>query len=149
MADRAESGHFKPGHSVKSPGRPIGPSRAEMVVRFLEPHREEVLQKLVDLAKLGDPSSMKLVVERLCPPAKPDSERVTIPNFAQASTLQEKAEAVLSAAANGHCSAEAAQRLLSVLDLYQRTVTATDHERRLGALESGRGGPVLELDDLA
>lgn len=122
----------------KSPGRPKGPSASERVAAYIEPHMEAILDKAIELAKLGDPASMKLIADRYAPPAKPDSERVTIPGFSDAATLAEKAEAVMAAAAAGHCSAEAAERLLRVLDIYARAVTATEHEERLRALEQGR-----------
>lgn len=147
---RSETGLFKPGHSVKSPGRPPGPSRAELIAEYIEPHRIAILDKAIALAKQGDPASMKLMLERLAPTPKQDSERVTIPGFSEAATLQEKAEAVLAAAANGHCSADAAQKLLSVLNMYANAITATDHEKRLRAIEAGRAGQVVEeLSDLA
>ncbi|MFM9915282.1 MAG: hypothetical protein ACKVOX_05700 [Rhizobacter sp.] len=145
---RADGGRFVAGQAPKSPGRPIGPSRAEQIAAYLEPHKQAVLDKAIELAKLGDPQSMKLVLERLAPIPKQDSERVSIPGFSDAGTLQAKAEAVLAAAASGHCSAEAAQKLLSVLDMYARAITATDHEKRLQAIESGRAGPVVgEIED--
>lgn len=143
LIERGEGGRFLPGQAPKG-GRYPGPSRAEQIALYLEPHRQEILDKAIDLAKQGDPASMKLVLERLAPVPKQDSERVSIPGFANASTLQEKAEAVLAAAATGHCSAEAAQKLLSVLDIYSRAITATDHERRLQAVEQGRTITVAE-----
>ncbi len=149
MADRNETGLFKPGHAVKSPGRPPGPSRAELIAQYLEPHKLEILDKAISLAKQGDPSSMKLILERLAPAPRPEAERVTIPGFSHAKTLQDKAEAVIAAAASGHCSAEAAQRLLSVLQMYANSITATDHERRLQAIEAGRVAEVIDVSDLA
>ncbi len=125
----------------KSPGRPKGPSASERVAAYLEPHMQAILDKAIELAKLGDPASMKLVADRYAPPAKPDSERVTIPGFSSAATLAEKAEAVMAAAASGHCSAEAAERLLRVLDIYSRAITSTELEERLRALERVQAAP--------
>lgn len=141
-SERDTEGRLLPGHGLKSPGRPQGPSRAEQIALYLEPHRKAVLDKAIELAKAGDPQSMKLVLERLAPIPRQDAERVTIPGFAEAATLQEKAQAVIQAAASGHCSAEAAERLLRVLDVYSRAIVADEHERRLQALEHGRGGPM-------
>lgn len=136
---RGESGRWvKP---PKSPGRPVGPSRAEKIATFLEPHLEGTLTKLAELAKLGDGKSAELLLKYVAPPARPDAERVQIPGFSEAPDLKSKAEAVLAAAATGHCSAEAAQKLLAVLDVYARAVHATEMEERLSALEAGRGTP--------
>lgn len=127
----------------RSPGRPKGPSASERVAAYIEPHMQAILDKAIELAKLGDPASMKLIADRYAPPAKPASERVSIPGFADAASLQEKAQAVLAAAASGHCSAEAAERLLRVLDVYSRAVSTTALEARMLALESGRAAPAL------
>lgn len=136
---RGEAGRWvKP---PRSPGRPVGPTRAEKIATFLEPHLEGTLTKLAELAKLGDGKSAELLLKYVAPPARPDAERVQIPGFSDAPDLKSKAEAVLAAAATGHCSAEAAQKLLAVLDVYARAVHATEMEERLAALEAGRGAP--------
>lgn len=151
-AERTADGKFLPGHTVRSPGMSHGASRAERVAAYVEPHIKDVLDKAVELAKKGDPQSMRLILERFAPLAKQDAERVAIPGFSEAKTLQEKADAVIAAAAAGHCTAEAAARLLAVLRDYASTITATDHERRLQAIEEGRRGRVIEgsavADDL-
>lgn len=142
--ERTADGKFMPGHSVRSPGMSHGASRAERVAAYVEPHIKEVLDKAIDLAKKGDPQSMRLILERFAPLAKQDAERVAIPGFSEATTLQEKADAVIAAAATGHCTAEAAARLLAVLRDYAQTITASDHERRLQAIEEGRKSRVIE-----
>jgi hypothetical protein len=120
---------------AKSPG--------EAIRLLIEPHKAEIVAKLVELAKLGDPKSQALALAYVAPPARGESERVNIPGFKEATGLQAKAEAVIAAAATGHCTAEAAERLLRVLDVYARAVVADDHERRLAAIEAGKKAPVL------
>lgn len=144
LAERTPDGKFLPGHSVRSPGMVGGASRAERVAAYVEPHIKDVLDKAIDLAKKGDPQSMRLILERFAPLAKQDAERVTVPGLSQATTLEEKANAVIAAAAEGHISAEAAGKLLGVLRDYASTITATDHERRLKAIEEGRAARVIE-----
>jgi hypothetical protein len=138
MSDRLPDGTFRPGHMVKSPGRPVGPSRAERLAEAIEPHIPAVLEKAVELAKLGDPASMKLVLERFAPIAKQDGERVIVAGFATAPTLELKAQAVMLAVADGSVTAEAGERLLRTLDAYARVVVADDHEKRLVAIEQNR-----------
>lgn len=138
MIDRLGDGTFRPGHSLKSPGRPVGPSRAERLAEAIEPHITAVLEKAIELAKLGDPASMKLVLERYAPIAKQDGERVIVSGFASAPTLEMKAMAVMSAVADGSVTAEAGERLLRTLDAYARVVVADDHEKRLRTIEQNR-----------
>ena len=137
----------------KSPGRPQGPAAAERIAAYIRPHEKEIVDKVVSLAKQGDPRSAELALKYICPPARPEDEKVSIPGFSDAPTLREKAEAVILAAAQGHCSAVAAERLLRVLDIYGKAALADEFEARLKALEGNRA-PTVEaqagspVDDL-
>ena len=125
------------------------PSQGDLIRAFLETRRGAMLIKLADLAEAGDPRSLQIALSYLSPPAKPDSERVSIPHFKNATSLAEKAEAVIAAIATGHCSAEAGERLLRVLDVYSRAIVADDHERRLAAIEGVKKAvSVIECDDI-
>jgi hypothetical protein len=141
---RDAEGKLLPGHGMKSPGRPRGKTEAEKIRELLSPHKPKILAKLIELAAAGDPVSMRLYFERVSPPLKQDAEKVNLPGFRDAPTLQGKAEIVLAAAAGGVISAEAAEKLLRVLQIYQATCVATDHEVRLRALEDGKASRVIE-----
>lgn len=140
MTDRETDGKFRPGHAIKG-GRHPGPSRAERLAEAIEPHIPKIISKALELAAMGDPASMKLVLERYAPIAKQDGERVIVDGFASAPTLELKAQAVMAAVANGQVTAEAGERLLRTLDAYARVVVADDHEQRLQAIEAGRSAP--------
>lgn len=122
-------------------GRTPGPSRAERLAEAIEPHIPDIIAKAIELAKLGDPQAQKLILERYAPIAKQDAERVIVDGFATAPTLELKAQAVMVAVASGQVTAEAGERLLRTLDAYARVVVADDHEKRLQAIEAGRGAP--------
>lgn len=140
MSDRTDTGLFKPGHAVRG-GRTPGPSRADRIAALVEPHIPEVLAKAIELAKLGDPQAQRLILDRYVPIAKQESERICVEGFATAPTLELKAQAVMVAVASGQVTAEAGERLLRTLDAYARVVVADDHEKRLQAIEDGRGAP--------
>ncbi|OGT38879.1 MAG: hypothetical protein A3F12_02775 [Gammaproteobacteria bacterium RIFCSPHIGHO2_12_FULL_38_14] len=65
---------FQPGHSGNPNGRPKGiiDRRAELR-GLLEPHAKEIVDKLIEFAKAGDPTALKLCIERLIPRVKPDT----------------------------------------------------------------------------
>lgn len=136
MADRTPSGHFKLGHSVKG-GRTPGPSRAERIARRLEPHLEDTLKKLAELAKAGDPRSAELLLRYVAPPPK-DAERVRVPGLSDAPTLRGKAELIVDAVAAGAVTVEAGQRLLAVIADLGRVIALDDLEKRIKALEQPR-----------
>lgn len=106
----------------------------------LAPHLPEVLARLAADAKAGDPQATRVFFQLAVAQARPESERVSVPAFADAATLQEKAEAIIRAAATGAISAEAAERLLRVLDVYSRAVKTDALEARLEAIESAQRG---------
>lgn len=134
-------------------GRPKGLTHSDKIRLLLEPEREKLVGKLLELAFSDDPltrsaqvRAIELAMSRLGPPPKADEERVVVPGFAEAETLQEKAEAVIQAAATGAISANAAQKLLAVLDAYNRAIKTTDLERRLKAVEAEQKGKPVVLD---
>lgn len=145
LTGRAKNGTLLPGHSVKSPGRPRGPSASELVRALIEPHREAIIAKAVELAKLGDAASIKLCLERLAPIPRPEDEKVVVPGLKDATTLQAKATAILAAVADGQISATAGTQLLRMIDSYGKTVVLDEHERRLRAIEgkSSQDGSLL------
>jgi hypothetical protein len=68
---------FKPGQSEKLKGRPPGVNDER-----IRPHRmitsrsEELVNKVVKMALAGEVTTMKLCLERVCPPAKQRDEPV-------------------------------------------------------------------------
>lgn len=149
LVDRTPNGQFVPGHSITGPGRPRkGMSESEKVRALIEPHKADIINKLVELAKAGDPQSIKLCLERLAPAPRPEAEMVVVPGLKEAGTMQEKATAILVAVADGNVSAEAGDKLLAMLDRYGRAVVLDEHERRLRAIEGQTGtAPALPLPD--
>jgi len=65
---------FQPGQSGNPNGRPknIVDKRTELR-RLLEPHANDLVNKLVELARAGEPTALKLCIERLLPRVKPDN----------------------------------------------------------------------------
>ncbi|RVT53970.1 hypothetical protein [Rubrivivax albus] len=144
-----ETGKLLPGHSVVPRDRwhPGKPTQAELIRKKLEPHREAVLDKAIDLARQGDPKSMTLVLQYLAPPARPEGERFNIPRLAQATTLQERADAIIEAVASAAISAETGAVALGLLEKYSKLIVVDEHERRIAALEGRGPGSVVEVID--
>ena len=142
------SGRLLPGHSVR-PLKRGGPSRAEVVALYLEPHAREILDRALQLAKQGDPHSMKLILERLAPIPKGDAERVQVPGLRDAASFAEKCHAVIAAVSDGSISAEAGERVLRLLDVFRRAHETDALEARIAAIEASRVKPTVEMLDAA
>lgn len=122
----------------RSPGRPAGPTESELIRRHLTARKVEVLDKLGELAALGEPRSMELFLRYFSAGARPEDERFVVEGLAQATTMEAKALAIVAAVSNGQISAAAGEKALGLLEKYVRVVVADDHERRLEAIERGR-----------
>jgi len=65
---------FQPGQSGNPTGRPKGIADKRTELRsLLEPHAKEIIEKLIECAKAGNPIALRLCIERLIPRVKPDS----------------------------------------------------------------------------
>jgi predicted transcriptional regulator len=129
-------------------GRPKGRSQSELVRVLIEPHRQALIDRALELTKSADPfaaaNALRICLERLAPAPKQESEKVEVPGLAEATTFAAKCEAVIAAVASGEISAEAGKSVLQLLDVYRRAHETDALERRIAALESGRAVQTIE-----
>ncbi|CAN7428786.1 DUF5681 domain-containing protein [Caballeronia sp. LjRoot34] len=135
---------FLPGQSGNPGGKPLSAKRLREV---LELDIDLYAAKLKELALAGEPTALKLVIERLCPAPKPGRDAVQIPTLYHAETFTDKANALLDAVARGDLSPEDGATLLTSLSGAVRTTELDDLIRRLDALE-GPKKPTVDGADL-
>jgi hypothetical protein len=144
-ADRRPDGTFSPGKSGNpkgtfTPGKsgnPKGrPTNAHRIRELLEPHQEALIVKAIALALAGDTKALRLCIERLAPPPRPESAAVVIPELEQARNLSDKAAAVLNAVARGEVTPDVGERLLSTLASYAKAVEVDELAKRIALLEA-------------
>lgn len=125
---------FKKGQSGNPAGKPRGAKDKRTELReLLKPHQADVVTKVVELAKAGDTTAIRLVLERLCPPMRSQDATVTLPLTGD--TLSAKAQQVLGAMAAGSVTPDQGCRFLEALSICARVQDADELSRRVAALE--------------
>jgi hypothetical protein len=131
--ERDSRGRFPPGVSGNPRGR--RPEIAK-VRKLLEPHREELVKKAVDLALSGDSTALKVCLDKLAPAPKATAEPVKIPALMKAETLTAKATALVNAIAVGAVPPDVGSSLLTALNNVVRIEEHDELRRRIESLES-------------
>ena len=103
---------------------------------MLEPYAEELIQRVVGMAKEGDMAALKLCLDRLCAPLRPTDRLIAIDGMVEAKELSEKGDLVLQSAASGDITPAEAQSLMSAISGQARIIETDELERRLSVLES-------------
>lgn len=106
---------FAKGKSGNPGGRPKGLKDKRTELRSLfQPHATKLIEQVVSLALKGDTTALRLCLDRICPPLKPQSEPVTTH---AAGTLAERAEQIFVAATTGELTPDAAHDLMMLIQM--------------------------------
>jgi hypothetical protein len=106
------------------------------VRQLLDPHREDLVAKAVALALAGDTVALRICIDRIAPPPRPESSPVSIPGIALATTMSDKARAIVDAVGDAVISADAAAVLLGALADAAKIIEADELTARIAALEA-------------
>lgn len=130
---RDSRGRFNKGN----PGRPRGSrNRATLIVEQLfSDGVEEIATVIVSLARKGDLAAAKLVMDRVCPPAKERPITVDLPKGDTPSAIARAQEKLLEAASSGELLPGEAQALTGILEARRRIFETIELEERLARLE--------------
>lgn len=125
---------FKPGESGNPAGRPKGSGQAAKLRDAIGQDVPDIIAKLVDLAKGGDVSAARLLLDRVVPALRPESQPVEIIGLASGS-LTERAEAAIAAAGRGEVPADLAAQLVTAVGGLARITEIAELRDRLEAIE--------------
>jgi hypothetical protein len=131
---------WEQGQSGNPAGRPKGIKDKRTAMReLLEPHADELVTKVVEMAKAGDTTALRICIDRLIPPAKAREEPVSLP--LATGSLAEKGQAVLAALGEGAIAPDVATAILQGIAAQARIVEVDEIEKRLAALEAKYAQP--------
>jgi len=93
-------------------------------------------RKAVELALAGEPTAMRLCLERILPPCRERAVKFALPPIESAADIARAMKAVTSALAGGTITPGEAERIAAVVDTFVRAIDASDFDRRLQELEA-------------
>ena len=129
---------WKPGRSGNPAGRPKGSRNRVTLVALaaMEEGADAIARKVVDLAKEGDISAARLVLERLVPPAKARPIFLSLPDTGSADGIAEAQQAILQAVAAGDILPGEAATLAGIVEARRKALETEELEARISALET-------------
>jgi len=129
---------FKKGQSGNPSGKPKGARDKRTQLRdLLEPHRDELIHKAVQLALEGDTTALRLCMERLVAPLRPRDQPVAF--GAIPGTLRQQGERVYQAVAEGRLTPGESASIMQALSTLARVIETDELEQRIAALEAREG----------
>jgi hypothetical protein len=123
---------FKPGISGNPNGRPKDKTPATLLRKSIADDMPEIIQTLVGLAKNGDVQAAKVLLDRICPPLKPQALPV---NVAIGETLPETGGNVVFATLNGSIPPDIGSMLIRALSEQGKLIELQEMADRLQRLE--------------
>jgi hypothetical protein len=118
-------------------GRKKGSGQAAHYREMLEPYAEEIIERVVGMAKEGDMAALRLCLDRLCAPLRPTDRLVTIEGMSDVRELSDKGELILENVAKGEITPSEASNLLNAISSQARIIEVDELERRVAELEQG------------
>jgi hypothetical protein len=122
---------FKPGQSGNPKGRPRGiPDKRSRYRALLEDDAPDLLKKAVKMAKDGDPSMLRLCVERLVPVPRAQAEPIELPAEDRfKGDVSTWGEQIMQLVVTGKINTQQGEEMAKI-------VQTIELEKRLKALES-------------
>jgi hypothetical protein len=143
MTDNAaprHSGQWKKGQSGNLAGMPRGTRhRATMLAeKLMEDDAEDIVRAVVNAAKAGDPTAMRLCVERLVPLRKGRPMAFELPSTRTAGELVEAMAEVVRGTSSGELTVDEAAGFAQVLEAQRKIIETSDIEERLRRIEEAQ-----------
>jgi hypothetical protein len=123
---------FKPGQSGNPAGRPKDKTPATLLRKSIVNEMPEIVKTLVDLAKNGDVQAAKVLLDRICPPLKPQALPIEVE---MGDTLPNTGGNILSAILSGDISPDIGSILIKALTDQGKLIELQEIAERLKRVE--------------
>lgn len=136
---------FEKGQTGNPAGRPKGSrNRATAALEaILDGDAETILRRVMEAAQEGDPTAMRLCVDRLIPPKRDRHINFSLPPIETTADVVKATGAMLKAVADGEITPSEAAELSKLVAAHVSAVQAHDLDERLKRIEEASGRNVF------
>ena len=134
---------FEKGRSGNPAGRRIGCRNKTTIAAaaLLAGEAEALTRKAVELALVGDPTALRLCIERILPQCRERAVKFALPPIESAADIAPAMKAVTSALADGMITPAEAATIAAVVDTFMRAIETSELERRLQQAQTDHANP--------
>lgn len=104
--------------------------------KLLEGEAEEITRKAIELAKAGDSTAMRLVMERVYPVRKGRPITLSLPATETAADVNAAMSAVVAQMAAGEITPDEAGAVVAVIEAKRKAIETDEIDRRLREVET-------------
>ena len=132
-----QTGRWPPGQSGNPDGRPLGSrNKTTLAVEaLLDGEAVEITRRAVEKANEGDPTALRLCLDRIAPARKDRLTPFEMPPIRTATDAIGAMAAIVEGVASGALTPAEAGHLSRLVEAFVSTVEAADHEERLSRIE--------------
>ena len=136
LPERVRGRPFVKGRSGNPGGRRFGSrNKATMAaLELLADEAEALTRKAVEAALAGDPTAMRLCLERILP--RDRAVKFALPRIKSAADIARAMEAVTAALADGQITPAEGQAIAKVITTFVQAIEASEFDRRLQLIET-------------
>ncbi|MGZ8942631.1 MAG: DUF5681 domain-containing protein [Methylobacter sp.] len=123
---------FKPGQSGNPKGREPGKTPAAKLRKAIAEAMPKILAQLVEQAKSGDVAAAKVLIDRVCPPLKPQALPISLQVNV---SLAEQGNEIIRATMAGQIPPDIGSQLITALAAQSKIIEIDELTKRIEALE--------------
>ena len=123
---------FKPGESGNPAGRPKDKTPATLLRKSIADDMPGIVSKLAELAKGGDVQAAKVLLDRICPPLRPQALPIAL---TVNGSLSEQGGEIIKSTLNGLIPPDIGSQLITSLSHQAKLVETDDLIKRISVLE--------------
>jgi hypothetical protein len=131
------TGRYNKGISGNPAGRPPGSRNKTTLLmeELLEGESEQLTRKVIKLALAGDPTALRLCLDRLLPARKDRPIQLSLQPIKGVPQVSSAMSTVVEAIGEGRITPSEGEILANILDMQNNVLTTGDLERRVEQLE--------------